>query len=93
MSTARIVTSISVSTKTLGLRANVEIFEVVWNDGGRSFEVIDLETGDDLTANSCFDAFPSDDSIRVLLGCMHENQRLDDRNQFHCDDCGKELGR
>jgi hypothetical protein len=25
--------------------------------------------------------------------CAHETQRIDDRQQFHCCDCGEELGR
>ena len=28
-----------------------------------------------------------------LKPCAHDNQRLDDRMQFHCLDCGAELGR
>lgn len=37
-----------------------------------------------------FDASPFADE---LAPCEHENQRIDDRMQFHCIDCGEELGR
>jgi hypothetical protein len=43
----------------------VKIKELVWTDGGRSFEV--WKGQDDLTIGECFDAFPTDMEIRKLL--------------------------
>lgn len=45
----------------------VEIIELVWNDGGRSFEVYTVTTGEDLTVDECFDTMPTDDQIAALI--------------------------
>lgn len=92
MSTAHVVSMGHVAYRQLGT-TQLEIVEVVWSDLGRSFEVYRADNGEDLTEDGCFDAVPTDDQIRELLDCQHENKRLDDRSQFHCLDCGEELGR
>jgi hypothetical protein len=45
----------------------VRITELIWPDGGRSFEVHRVDTEEDLTEDWCFDESPSDDQIRGLL--------------------------
>ena len=54
-----------------GVRAvadtEVRITELIWDDGARSFEVHDADTGDDLTPEACFDQPPTDEQIRTLL--------------------------
>lgn len=92
MSDATITATVSAGTRQLGT-TEVEIFEVIWSDGGRSFDVVDTLNGRDLTENGSFDRLPADDEIRALLHCTHSHQRVDDRSQFHCTDCGEWLGR
>ncbi|MEU8001609.1 hypothetical protein AB0B66_10650 [Catellatospora sp. NPDC049111] len=45
--------------------ATYEITRLVWQDGGLSYEVHDAD-GQDLTADGCFDATPTDDDLRSL---------------------------
>jgi hypothetical protein len=71
----------------------VTVRELVWNGGGRSFEVWRTCDGVDLTADGCLDEMPTGEQIAALTLCAHDNRRVDDRSQFHCDDCGEWLGR
>lgn len=43
----------------------VRVTEQVWTDGGASFEVHRLDTGDDLTEDGCFDQLPTDEQIET----------------------------
>ncbi len=45
----------------------VTVRELVWDDGGRSFEVHRVDTGDDLTEDDCFDTMPTDGQIAARL--------------------------
>ncbi len=45
----------------------VRVTELVWADGGASFEVHRIDTGDDLTEDGCFDQPPTDKQIENLL--------------------------
>ncbi len=47
----------------------VRITELLWPDGGQSFEVhrVDTDTDTDLTGHECFDAMPTDEQIAILL--------------------------
>jgi len=45
----------------------VRVTELVWSDGGTSFEVHRVDTGEDLTEAECFDQLPTDDQIAALL--------------------------
>lgn len=44
----------------------ITITELVWTDGGRSFEA-HLADGTDLTEDGCFDEHPTDAQLRDLL--------------------------
>jgi hypothetical protein len=45
----------------------VRITELLWPDGGQSFEVHRVDTDTDLTEHECFDAMPTDEQIAILL--------------------------
>lgn len=46
--------------------SHITITELVWADGGRSFEA-HLADGTDLTEDGCFDEYPTDAQLRELL--------------------------
>jgi hypothetical protein len=45
----------------------VQLTELVWDDGARSFDVRRTDTGVDLTEDGCFDTWPTDAQIAELL--------------------------
>src|SRR2546421_10759062 len=45
----------------------VRITELLWPDGGQSYEVHRVDTDTDLTEHECFDAMPTDEQIAILL--------------------------
>ena len=60
-----------VKTVDRGLRVvadvEVQVTELLWTDGGHSFEVHRVDTGEDLTEDGCFDDPPTDEQIEALL--------------------------
>ena len=52
----------------------VQITELVWADGGRSFEVWRVSDEADLTSNECFDEFPTDEQIAAVLDAYNSRQ-------------------
>jgi hypothetical protein len=50
----------------------VEVWELTWNGGGRSFEVIRVSDGKDLTEQGAFDTLPTDEQIADLLTAADE---------------------
>jgi hypothetical protein len=62
----KIIREIDRGTRVVG-DSEVRITELIWNDGGRSFEVHDTGAGDDLTTNGCFDEIPTDAQLHALL--------------------------
>jgi hypothetical protein len=46
---------------------HVRITELIWLDGGRSFEVHRVDDDTDLTEDGCFDTQPTNEQIAVLL--------------------------
>ena len=45
----------------------VRVTQLVWRDGGTSYEVHRADTGVDLTEAECFDQMPTDEQIAALL--------------------------
>lgn len=62
----RVVEEIGHGTRTVAGTV-VRVTELVWDDGGRSFEVHRQDDGTDLTTDQCFDALPTDAQIAALL--------------------------
>lgn len=62
----KVVDSIDHGRRTVN-GVTVTVNEMVWNGGGRSFEVHRVDTGEDLTQDGCFDTLPTDDDITALL--------------------------
>jgi hypothetical protein len=60
-----IIRSIDHGVRTIDT-CQVTITELVWADGGRSFEA-HLADGTDLTQDGCFDEYPNDEQLRELL--------------------------
>jgi len=58
----------------------VQITELIWDDAGRSFEVHRTDTCADLTADGCFDSWPTDDQIANMLN--------DAAKLWSCRGCG-----
>jgi hypothetical protein len=60
-----------VKTVDRGLRVvadvEVQVTELLWTDGGHSFEVHRVDTGEDVTEDGCFDDPPTDEQIKDLL--------------------------
>jgi len=54
----------------------VQITELIWPDGGRSFELVRVADETDLTPNECFDNLPSDGQIATALEMHAERQAL-----------------
>lgn len=57
----------------------ISVVEVVWPDGGRSFEVYRSSDDQCLTMEGAFDLIPTDDEIEQLLGaiaCRHCGEPL-----------------
>ena len=65
MSSSTIVTTVERETRRVN-GTDVTVFEVVWKDGGRSFEV-ETFGGIDLTEGNSFDAMPTDEQIAAIL--------------------------
>jgi hypothetical protein len=63
---SRIIREIDRGTRTVD-GVEVQITELVWQDEARSFEVHRTDTGADLTADGCFDTWPTDAQIADLL--------------------------
>jgi hypothetical protein len=81
-------------------KVEVRITELMWDDGGRSFEVHRVDTDEDLTEDECFDAPPTDEQIQNLLDqqpdwwlCPGCGTRIDDSQADlivdHVRDCDR----
>lgn len=63
---SRIVETIDRGTRTVN-GVQVQIYELVWNDHARSFEVYRTSDEKDLTVDGCFDSMPTDAQIEGVL--------------------------
>jgi hypothetical protein len=63
---SRVVRDIDRGTRTID-GIDLHLTELVWDDGGRSFEVRRTDTDTDLTEDGCLDTWPTDEQLANLL--------------------------
>ncbi|QGN48004.1 hypothetical protein GKC29_14890 [Micromonospora sp. WMMC415] len=63
---------------------DLHLTELVWDDGGRSFEVRRTDTDLDLTEDGCLDTWPTDEHLANLL--------RDHAGSWSCLGCGAAIG-
>ena len=61
----------------------VRITELIWDDGGRSFEVHRDSDGEDFTQDGCFDTIPTDRELTALV--------TDRTTLWTCRGCGRQI--
>jgi hypothetical protein len=54
----------------------VQINELIWADGGRSFEVFRTKDEEDLTIDGCFDELPTNKQIEALFDAFTARKQL-----------------
>lgn len=66
--------SVDHGTKTVN-GTLVQITQLIWPDGGSSFEVIRVADEEELTSEGCFDDYPTCYQIKALME-EHEHRKL-----------------
>ncbi|AXH93606.1 hypothetical protein ACFWDZ_08470 [Micromonospora aurantiaca] len=63
---SRVIRDIDRGVRTID-GIDLHLTELVWDDGGRSFEVRRTDTDADLTEDGCLDTWPTDEHLANLL--------------------------